>query len=323
MTTTTADTTTLIEVSEEMENGEWRKEKHHSQFFIPNLLFFASGFAALVYEVSWNRQLGLLFGHTASATAVVLAAYFGGMAIGYAVGGRVASRVCPFRGYAVCEFAAGIWALAIPAVIPFVTQADVDAWLQTENASLRTLSRVLFSLLLLAPATISLGATLPMMSEMLARWQTEHTVHRDRLFSLIFHNSTYTFSFILISFLLGLSLGAVAAQRLLTRFPARSILSWTSCLAAVAVILSVVVFVLTTRLEYFETGQTFATYYLGGLLLVLAVTLPVAFLAGIYLNAATPFQLNICRPKVHLFRSLGRGNEQFCFQNQKRRSNEQ
>ncbi len=107
-------------------------------------LFFASGFAALIYEVSWNRQLGLLFGYTASAAAVVLAAYFGGMAIGYAVGGRVASRVCPFRGYAVCEFAPGIWTLSIPAVIQFVTQADVDAWLQADNASLRTLSRVLF-----------------------------------------------------------------------------------------------------------------------------------------------------------------------------------
>ena len=157
MTTTTAGTTT--EESEKVENRKWRKEKHHSQFFISYLLFFASGFAALVYEVSWNRQLGLLFGHTASAAAVVLAAYFSGMAIGYAVGGRAASRVCPFRGYAVCEFAAGIWALAIPAIIQFVTQADVDAWLQTDDASLRLLSRVLFSLLLLAPATISLGAT--------------------------------------------------------------------------------------------------------------------------------------------------------------------
>lgn len=364
---------------------------------IPYFLFFLSGFAALVYEVSWNRQLGLTFGHTASAAAVVLAAYFGGMAIGYAVGGRVASRVCPFRGYAVCEFAAGMWALAIPAVIQFVTQADIDMWLQIDNDSMRTLTRVVFSLLLLAPTTISLGATLPMMNEMLVRWHTECSQHQNRLlkaysfntlgalagvvfasswslaaigvtgssqlaaivsvtcalsalllpviagkaavanaggvgsgvgsrcheatpvltdqdriegrywfvvaivsgagtlalevlytrlFSLIFHNSTYTFSFILISFLLGLSLSAIAAQRLLTRSPARSILSSISCWAAVAVTLSVIVFVLTTRLDYFEAGRTFTTYYLGGLLLVFAVTLPVAFLAGIYLPVA-------------------------------------
>ncbi len=67
-----------------------------------NIILFLSGFAALVYEVSWNRQLGLLLGHTSRAAAVVLAAYFGGMAIGYAVGGRIANRICPFHGYAAC-----------------------------------------------------------------------------------------------------------------------------------------------------------------------------------------------------------------------------
>ena len=67
-----------------------------------NVILYLSGFAALVYEVSWNRQLGLLFGPTTHAAAVVLAAHFGGMAIGYAVGGRIANRVCPLRWIAHC-----------------------------------------------------------------------------------------------------------------------------------------------------------------------------------------------------------------------------
>ena len=57
-----------------------------------NILFFLSRFAALVYEVSWNRQFGLLFGLTSQAAAIVLAASFGGMAIGYAVGAWISNR---------------------------------------------------------------------------------------------------------------------------------------------------------------------------------------------------------------------------------------
>ena len=50
-------------------------------------IFLLSGTAALIYEISWSRQIGLLFGHTAQAAAVVLWAYFTGLGLGYAVGG--------------------------------------------------------------------------------------------------------------------------------------------------------------------------------------------------------------------------------------------
>ncbi|WP_197169455.1 fused MFS/spermidine synthase [Novipirellula galeiformis] len=358
------------------------------------LIFTASGFAALVYEVSWNRQLGLLFGHTSHAAAVVLAAYFGGMAIGYAIGGRLASRMCPFRGYATCELIAGLWAIAIPVCVNLSTRSFLDPLLQSSDANLQLVSRVIFSLLLLAPATIALGATLPIMNEMLRRSLTDSNDgfgHRDRLiraygfnvlgavlgviaassvllatvgvtrssqlaaiisfacaaaairmrsrassiaapttdqpttkamiptshhpgdsdtrfwimavivsgagtlalevlytrlFSLVFHNSTYTFSFVLIGFLLGLSLSALVVRRLLVRFSPKTIVMGGSGFAAIAISVSVFGFIIGTRLEYFRAGQTFASYYLGGLLLVLAMTLPVAFSAGVFLPSA-------------------------------------
>jgi spermidine synthase len=43
---------------------------------------FLSGFAALVYEVLWFRQLGLIFGNTVHAAATVLAAFMVGLALG-------------------------------------------------------------------------------------------------------------------------------------------------------------------------------------------------------------------------------------------------
>ncbi|MEZ6091763.1 MAG: fused MFS/spermidine synthase [Pirellulaceae bacterium] len=361
-----------------------------------NIIFFLSGFAALVYEVSWNRQLGLLFGHTSHAAAVVLAAYFGGMAIGYAVGGRIANRICPYRGYAACELIVAVWAFAIPFGVVWANSDTLAPWLQAQDARIQIMSRVAFSLMLLAPATIALGATLPMMSEMLARKAAQSALHNHResltraygfnllgavcgvvaassmmlavvgvtgssqlaaiisascavgalllrstsigelncvsqrsvefptarsplhirtksqadgrywmtavavsggatlalevlytrLFSLIFHNSTYTFSFVLIGFLLGMSLGAFAARRLLCRFSPTTLVSWASVCAAFAVSVSVLAFVFGTRLEYFQAGKTFASYYAGGLLLSMVVTLPVATFAGAFLPLA-------------------------------------
>src|SRR5690606_41491946 len=52
----------------------------------------SSDLCALVYEVVWSRQFGLLFGHTAQAAAVVLGAYFGGMTVGYLLAARLAGR---------------------------------------------------------------------------------------------------------------------------------------------------------------------------------------------------------------------------------------
>ena len=56
------------------------------------LLFFVSGFAALVYQVLWVRQLGLLLGSTAQAAALAIAIFFAGIALGGWFWGRRAQR---------------------------------------------------------------------------------------------------------------------------------------------------------------------------------------------------------------------------------------
>jgi spermidine synthase len=116
-------------------------------------LFFVSGFAALVYEASWSRQIGLAIGQTAQAAALVLAAYFTGLAIGQFFGGRFAARVSPLLGYGVAEFIAAAWGCAVPALLD---------WASTST------DRALWCFLILLPATIPLGATLPLMIEALA-----------------------------------------------------------------------------------------------------------------------------------------------------------
>ena len=65
------------------------------------LLYGLSGAAGLIYEVLWTRQLTLLMGHTTAAASTVLAAFMGGLAIGAALAGPIATRVSERRALQV------------------------------------------------------------------------------------------------------------------------------------------------------------------------------------------------------------------------------
>ena len=65
-----------------------------------------SGFSALVYEVLWLRQLGLLFGNTAHAAATGFSIFFAGLALGgWFFGRRISTARRPLATYAWLELA--------------------------------------------------------------------------------------------------------------------------------------------------------------------------------------------------------------------------
>ena len=132
-------------------------------------LVFVSGFAALVYEISWTRQIGVLFGHTTQIAALVLASYFLGMAGGYSLGGRWSRRVRPLLGYAVCEVIVAGWAYAFPSLITLAQGDWFRPLLHADDGDWQLLTRGMFIILLLGPATCALGATLPFLSEHFSR----------------------------------------------------------------------------------------------------------------------------------------------------------
>lgn len=132
---------------------------------IPYALFFLSGVAALAYEISWSRQIGLLFGHTATAAATVLASYFAGLAGGYWIGGRFATNVRrPLVAYGLCEMAAALSALAIPPLLWMLELPLLAPLIHHPNPTWQTIIRAAVCLLLLLPATTALGVTLPLMA---------------------------------------------------------------------------------------------------------------------------------------------------------------
>ena len=80
-------------------------------------VFIASGFAGLVYQVVFAKALGLTFGSTANAATVVLATYMGGLAIGSWLGGVLAKRIDPVKGYAIAELGIGVWCALGPVLL--------------------------------------------------------------------------------------------------------------------------------------------------------------------------------------------------------------
>src|SRR4029077_5126138 len=85
-------------------------------------IFVLSGAAGLIYEIVWSRQLVLVFGNTTQAVSAILAGFFGGMAIGSALGGRLADRVrSPLRLYGAIELVLVAVGVATPFTFRVVT----------------------------------------------------------------------------------------------------------------------------------------------------------------------------------------------------------
>ena len=68
------------------------------------LCFVLSGFAALVYEISWIRKASVIVGGTTYAVSTVLAVFFGGLAIGsHVFGKRTQNQKTPIKLYGKLE----------------------------------------------------------------------------------------------------------------------------------------------------------------------------------------------------------------------------
>lgn len=77
--------------------------------------FFASGFAALLYQVVWQRMLGIFAGSDAVTAALVVGAFLLGIGLGSLVAGFLADRLsarAAALAFAACEIAIAAFALA-------------------------------------------------------------------------------------------------------------------------------------------------------------------------------------------------------------------
>lgn len=128
------------------------------------LLFFCSGFSALIYQVSWLRLLALVFGVTSHAASTVLASFMAGLAVGSYAAGRLADRVrVPLRWFGVAELLVAVSALATPVALAFLERFYAAFYPTLPSGLLPvTLARFLFSSAVLIVPTALMGATLPL-----------------------------------------------------------------------------------------------------------------------------------------------------------------
>ena len=133
--------------------------------------FFLSGFAGLVYEVSWIRKASLVFGSTTFAVSTVLAVFFLGLACGSYLFGRIGQTTSqPLRLYAMIEVGLGLFAMVSPYLLDFTESlyGPIYRALAGHVVVLFVARGALVSLVILPP-TILMGSTLPLFCRQFVR----------------------------------------------------------------------------------------------------------------------------------------------------------
>ncbi|MBT5028115.1 MAG: fused MFS/spermidine synthase [Nitrospina sp.] len=146
---------------------------------------FASGAASLVYELIWFRHLALVFGATLYALSAVLCAFMMGLAGGAWGMGRVLAQTSNepsklIRWYGVLEGLIGLYALCFPFCLDLLEK--LYPFILPENGQVGLavhLLEFLLSTLLMFPATLLMGATLPL----LGCWATDNQT--DKVFTQV------------------------------------------------------------------------------------------------------------------------------------------
>lgn len=127
------------------------------------LLLFGSGLTALVYQTAWQRLFRLVFGSSTAASAAVLGIFLGGLGLGGLWLGQRAERSSkPLTFYGNLEAAIAVLA----ALTPFTADLGARAYLALGGSStlgigLATLVRLLIAALVMGPAVVLMGGTLP------------------------------------------------------------------------------------------------------------------------------------------------------------------
>lgn len=114
-------------------------------------LFATSGATSLGFELVWSKQLAVVLGGSTASIAFVVAVFMGGMALGYAVGAKVAWRITrPVAAYGLCELALALAGWSAAQLLPHFAVLPLG------------LAYTLATLVLL-PCTVLAGLTLPLL----------------------------------------------------------------------------------------------------------------------------------------------------------------
>lgn len=139
------------------------------------LVFTLSGAAGLIYEIVWFAELQLTIGGSSQSLGVLLACFMGGLFGGSLLAARcIPTRIHPLVAYALIELGIGVLGLGIP----LATHAVRGLYWQVAASPGAGLAlRCVLCAVLLAPPTLLMGATLPLLS----RFVSDASLRSDRV----------------------------------------------------------------------------------------------------------------------------------------------
>jgi predicted membrane-bound spermidine synthase len=124
------------------------------------LFFLTSGMSALLYQIAWQRLLGLFYGVGAVSSAIVIGAFLFGLGLGSLFGGQLGrpGRTRTLIIYMAIELGIGLFGISSIPLIGWLGEltAGADYWL----AAVCTFCFLLFP-------TVLMGATLPVAIQIL------------------------------------------------------------------------------------------------------------------------------------------------------------
>jgi predicted membrane-bound spermidine synthase len=118
--------------------------------------FFTSGFAALIYQVVWQRVLFASFGINIEAVTIVVTAFLAGLGLGSLFGGAVSTRAARSLLLAFATVEASIGAYGLISVRLF-------RWTAEFAASLTSLETGMITFVFVLIPTFLMGITLPLL----------------------------------------------------------------------------------------------------------------------------------------------------------------
>jgi len=138
-----------------------RKSMLNNQRFTPlYILFFISGFPALIYQIVWQRALFTIYGVNIEAITVVISAFLLGLGLGSLVGGFLSkTKFMPLLLiFGLLEFGIGVFGFF---------SLDIFSYVGAHTTGASTFQTFIYSFSVVLFPTLLMGATLPILSEYL------------------------------------------------------------------------------------------------------------------------------------------------------------
>ena len=136
-------------------------------------LMLVSGATSFLYEVLWTRMLAHVIGGSIYAFATMLAAFLTGIALGGGFAGKLAeNRERAALAFVFAQAAVGLLSIGVYSWMGPLIPDDRSAW-----------TMALFAVAVMLPATIFIGATLPLSVRVLARDESDATAGTARIYA--------------------------------------------------------------------------------------------------------------------------------------------